>query len=631
MNHHASLQPISKLNAAKDVIMEAPMNQLPPLLPGHVQQRALNSVIYLAVFALLMVGVAAVYRGGIEIAELEVTTMTVTKLPAALLLSFGRMAGSYVASLVFALVLGLLASRSRFGERLILPMLDVLQSVPVVGFFPAAVGFFISIADGSRIGVELAATFLIFTSMAWNMAFAVYEAIKGLPEDQIEAMDSFGISGIRKLTHLYFPATVPRLVYNSILSWSNGWYFLVACEIIAVGPLSYNLPGIGSFLKLAAEQDQLDLILAGLGSLSVLVLLMDYFVWRPASQWSRKFLALPVDPDEDEEEVFLAIPRTWISYFSPLATAAKVMVQVVSRPFQWLAEEVLLPLFWELPVGIISGLLQRLYFWVTPVFRSLNRRLDRLSPRTIAWVSWVPLIALSLGLLFQLTRYIGWPPPDIIRQIPWALMASTLRLLAALALCLVLVLPLTFVIWKKPKLRQTLTSIAQVGASIPAIALFPLFILVAVQNLGGGMEAASILLLVTGMVWYILFNALGGLSTIDEDMIDLARSFGLSGTRTFIRLVLPAMKPALITGTITAWGGGWNALVVAEYINFKGETLSVNGIGALISKTIVDAGDERAMVLCLAVMVAWIILINALVWQRMYREALESNFDEEED
>src|SRR5260370_22738185 len=199
------------------------------------------------------------------------------------------MRGGYVFAVVFAIAYGMMAARGRLWERVMIPAVDIAQSVPGVGFFPAAVYFFVALAHGSRLGVEMAAVFLVFASQAWNMALGVYEAVKTIPEDSKDALESFGGRGWLKFKRLLLPASVPKLVYNSILSWVAGWYFLIACEITTVGPASYRLPGLGSFLWEAAEKGAMFDLAAGLLTLLAIIVVMDLLVWQPLSTWSEKF------------------------------------------------------------------------------------------------------------------------------------------------------------------------------------------------------------------------------------------------------------------------------------------------------------------------------------------------------
>jgi NitT/TauT family transport system permease protein len=565
-----------------------------------------------------------VYRGGVHLVQLKANELSLRDLPGALTLSLLRTIASYAASLVFAFILGLAAARSRLGERLILPLLDTLQSVPQVGFFPAAISFFIGATSGHRIGIELASIFLIFTSQAWNLAFAVYEATKTIPQDHFDAVSSFGVTGSQRFWKLYAPSCVPRLVYNSILSWSNGWYFLVACEIIAVGLIQYNLPGIGSFLARAAEANQVDLVGWGLAALATLILTFDFLFWRPLSIWSERFRQETGPSSGDLETV--RHPE-WVHELSfrlkPVFAAFKVLVQALLFPIAWSLREVLLPLFWDLPAAALSWVGRALYERVAlPSYE----RYARLALR-IAWLQKTLLITVGAGLglaaALLLLRWLAPPWPSIARDIPLSVFASTVRLLIALGISIATTVPLVLLCWDRPRMRQTLTTIAQVGASLPAVALFPLIVLVAVKRLGGGMEIASIALVLTGMIWYPLFICLGGVATIPADLVEAMKALGLTRVQLWKRLVLPAIAPALVTGAITAWGGGWNALVVSEYVKHQGGTYQVLGLGSLLDRAVYELGDQHAISLCVAAMVGWILIVNAFVWKPIYRSIVD--------
>ena len=586
------------------------------LVPRSVLEKTKSSVIYLLLFIGLIFAVTGVYRGGVHLSELKAETVFLPDLPSALLLSFLRMFASYLASLVFGLVFGLLAARTRLGERFILPVLDILQSIPVVAFFPPAITFFIGLSNGHRIGVEMACVFLIFTSQAWNLGFSVYESVKAIPEENEEAVASFGLAQSRRFFRLYLPACIPRLVYNSILSWSNGWFFLVACEIIAVGPVKYNLPGIGSFLARAAEEEQIELVLWGLAALAALILLMDIFVWKPLVVWSGKFKQeATLNQDEEDMGVFRELPKTIASRLSFLTEPLLKVAYAISYPFQWIFKEIVFPLLWDLPAALIFGVWKQVAKPVEPILR-----------RTVKIRSAVGYFALGFLVVlggFYVWNYFKGPLPPVIADLPLGLIYSTLRIAIALFISFLWILPLVFLTWNRPKIRRALTTLAQLGASLPATALFPLIVLVGVRKFGGGMDFATLVLLTFGIQWYVLFNAIGGVATIPSDLIDAARSFGLTPFATFRKLVLPAIRPSLITGAITAWGGGWNALVVSEYISVKDHVMKVKGLGALLSYSVYELGDGKAITLCVAVMVAWILFFNVLVWQPLYHRDLE--------
>lgn len=546
-----------------------------------------RSLIYAACLALLLGAGIALYRGGVHLAQIEANEITVSELPSALALSFLRMAISYAAALIFAFITGILAARSQVGERILVPLLDIGQSIPIVGFFPAVVSVCLAVFNGHRLGVEMAACFLIFTSQVWNLAFAVYEALRSIPEDTQDSVRSLGVTGSLRFIRLYAPACVPRLVVNSVLSWSNGWFFLVASEIIVVGPLHFELPGIGSFLARAAEQDDVPLVLMGLAALTILILFLDQIFWRPASAWARRFHYESVAAESDDHHLRMpAVPKRLLVLFRWFVPLTVPLVWVLRR---------------------IEKLGSPHLFW----------------PRSGTWFGF-GLLGLGASLAVSAAWSVLWPPDiETLKEIPMALFLSTGRLLIALTASIAWTVPLALIVWSRPRLRQSLLTVAQIGASLPAIALFPLFVVVAVRKLGGGMELASLALVMTGMQWYLLFNCLGGVSAIPSDLAQAVYSLGLPTRKVWSRLVIPALTPALLTGVLTAWGGGWNALVVSEYVHFRGEVLKVNGMGALLSQAVYDRGDPKAVAWCLVALTGWILLLNALVWRPLHRTAIE--------
>jgi NitT/TauT family transport system permease protein len=586
------------------------------LVERALLEKTKSSVIYLVLFVALVFMTIGIYKGGVHISSLRAENVFLPDLPGAILLSVMRMTVAYASSLVFAYVFGLLAARTAIGERFILPVLDILQSVPVVGFFPAAITFFIGITNGHRLGVELSAVFLIFTSQAWNIGFAVYESVKAIPIENEEATLSLGLPQSQRFFKLYLPASIPRVIYNSILSWSNGWFFLVACEIIAIGPVKYNLPGIGSFLARAAEEEKLDLVLWGILALVLVILFLDIFIWKPLQIWSARFKQEAIaNQDEEDIGIFLDLPKTIASRLSFITEPLLDILIQFTFPIRWFMREVIFPMFWDLPVAIFSRLIREVTAPIRPVIQR-----SRTFGKAIGYF--------SLGFLVVLGIFYAWnwfkgPLPPVVRDLPQGLLYSTLRILTALGISFAWVLPLVYFTWNRPKLRHALTTLAQIGASIPATALFPLIVLVGVRRLGGGMELGTLVLLTFGIQWYVLFNAIGGAASIPADLIDATKSYGLSPFATFRTLVLPAIRPALITGAITAWGGGWNALVVSEYFTVKDEVVRVKGLGALLSYSVYELGDGRAITLCILVMVAWILFVNLLIWQPLYQQNLE--------
>lgn len=511
-----------------------------------------------------------------------------------------RMSFAYLLAFFFSVFYGYKAATVPKAEGPMIAILDVLQSIPILGFFPVAVFFFVNLFQGSRWGVEMASVLLIFTSMAWNMAFSIYESFKTMPNDLIEAADGFGLQGWLKFRRALFPVCIPRLIYSSMISWAGGWYFLIACEIIAIGSIRHHLPGLGSFLIESVEGGEVGRTLYGLLFLILLIVLLDLFVWRPLSVWGEKF--------KYEFITTAAAPPTsfalqWYRRFR------------VTKGWGRLKEALL---------GPMKMIDPRRYF--PPAGERLVQQTKRM-----VW----PPVRKGFGCLLLATVFllIGWslvllvqglarPLPSEARQIPMALLASFMRLGVAYLLALAWTLPVAFWVGENPHAFRIVTPIAEIGASIPATALFPFFILLAVHVLGG-MNGAAVLLILTGMQWYLLFNLIGGVQNIPGDLKEAAKALGVSKRLYWKRLYLPAVFPSLVTGSITAWGGGWNALIVSEYVVYRREVYAVTGIGAMLDRATYEAGDEQMMLLSLIAMVVTITLLNRFFWRKLYLYAVE--------
>jgi NitT/TauT family transport system permease protein len=526
--------------------------------------------------------------------------VSIEHLPYYAFCSFYRMLAAYVLALAFSIPYGMAAARGRLWERVLIPAVDIAQSVPVVGFFPAAIYFFVALAHGSRLGVEMAAIFLIFTSQAWNMTLGVFEAVKTIPTDSGDALDAFGATGWLRFKRLLMPACVPKLVYNSILSWVAGWYFLIACEIITVGPTHYRLPGLGSFLMEAADHGQNFEMVLGLLTLLAVIVVMDVIVWQPLSAWADKF--------RYEFAATAAEPARSLGMLSALGAIGPWVTR-------WL-RALLLP-----PFRAIGRALE-----AVPRVPALSgegaRRAGRLL-RIFVLSSLVIFFAYSVGVgLVALARLLLRPWPSEVRQIPAATLASTIRMIIAYAISLAWTLPCALAAAESPRFNRFLAPAAEIIGSIPATALFPL-IVVFVIKVTGGMNLASILLILTGMQWYLLFNLLAGVNQVPEDLKEAARAFGLSRFATWRKLVVPSLTPSLITGSLTAWGGGWNALILSEYFVYQGHIYKVTGLGALLDVATYQTGNSTMILLSLLSMVLVVIVLNRLIWRRLYDLATE--------
>ncbi len=514
--------------------------------------------------------------------------------------SFYRMLAAYVLALIFSISYGMAAARNHAWERILIPIIDIAQSVPVVGFFPAAIYFFVALAHGSRLGVELAAIFLIFTSQAWNMTLGVYESQKTIPAESSEALDAFGVSGWLRFKRLLMPASVPKLVYNSILSWVAGWYFLIACEIITAGPNTYRLPGLGSFLMDAADRGSSAQIVAGLLVLLAIIVAMDLIVWQPLSTWADKF-----------RYEFAAAPQTARSLgmldalggVGPAVTRA--LRAMLMPPYRAIARmTAAIP---PLPIDASGPEVKR-------ASRALKIFLAASLAIFFAYVIGVGLVALARALLR--------PWPAEAKLIPLATAESFARMIVAYLISLAWTVPCALAASESPRFNRILAPVAEIVGSVPATALFPVIALFVVR-VTGEMNLASILLLLTGMQWYLLFNLLAGVNQVPEDLKEAARVFGLSRIATWRKLILPASLPSLITGSLTAWGGGWNALIVSEYFVFRGHTYEVIGLGALLQDATYKTGNSTMILLSLLSMVAVVLILNRFLWRRLYNVATE--------
>jgi NitT/TauT family transport system permease protein len=526
-------------------------------------------------------------------------SVSLRRLPYYAFCSYCRMLAAYAAALIFALVYGPTAASSRAAERVLLPAIDIAQSVPVVGFFPAAIYFFVAIAHGGRLGVELAAIFLIFTSMAWNMALGIFESVRTIPADSLEALEAFGASRWLRLRRLILPACVPKLVYNSILSWMAGWYFLIACEIITAGPAHYQLPGLGSFLMSAADKGRSGEMVAGLLVLLAVIVLMDAIVWQPLSNWAEKFRYEFAASSEPMRSLGV------LDAMSAVGPAITRMMRSLLRP----------------PLRSI-----RRAFSSTPPFNpaahpGMVRAANYARIAVLTGFALLLVYAVADGMI-ALVRTLLEPWPAVSKSIPAATGLSILRLLAAYMISLAWTVPCAIAASESQRFARRLTPIAEIIGSIPATALFPL-IVVFVIRITGGMNLASILLILTGMQWYLLFNLLAGVSQIPADLKEAARAFGLSRFATWRKLTIPSMIPSLLTGSITAWGGGWNALILSEYFVYRGQTYQVFGLGALLDNATYQTGSGVMILLTLLSMVLVVVLLNRLVWRRFYDIATE--------
>ncbi|MCM2256181.1 MAG: ABC transporter permease subunit [Vicinamibacteria bacterium] len=501
-------------------------------------------------------------------------------LPAYLALSLLRLLAAYIFALLAALAVGHAAARSPAARRVVLPVLDVLQSVPILGFFPVAVAFFIRVTAGSALGVEAAAVFLIFTCMFWNLAFGVYESLATLPEDVGLAARQLGLRGAARWSRLVLPAVFPNLVYNSLLSWANGFYFLIASEIIAVGPARYTLPGLGSYLAQSVVVGRYDQTVAALLCLLAVTAAMHLLVWGPLETYAERF---HFDESGDRPQV----PRV-----------ARVLMR--SQVVRGLLGRVVVP-------GAEAG------------FRLAGRTLDAIASRRglQAAVALPPLVLAALAVRHGYHTFVDAPLSPALLALPGDLLLSLLRVGFGVGASALLAVPLAALVASRPRLRTPALAVIQVAASVPAAAFFPLIVALVARGLG--LEGAALLLSLSTMFWYVLFNVMGAAATIPREMNEAARSLGLSRLGRLRHVFVPAVLPGLVTGCLTAWGAGWNAMILCEYLVVDGRTYAVRGIGASLDRATYEVADPQVVAASLALMVTLIVAVNRAFWAPLYQ------------
>jgi NitT/TauT family transport system permease protein len=504
--------------------------------------------------------------------------------------SVGRMAAAYILSLVFALVYGRVAAQSRSAERILMPLLDIFQSIPILSFLPVVLLSFSAVLP-EDIAVELASVVLIFTSQVWNLIFAWYQSLITIPKELREASATFRLNGWMRLKTLELPFAANNLIWNSIMSWAGGWFFLMAAEIFTVGERDFRLPGLGTYLQEAANQGDLQAIFWGIAALIVVIVAFDQLLWNPILTWADRFKIEMVESDE---------PLS--SWFYNLMAGSRLVNAFFSRIWQ-----------------PINNRIDALF----------AQRADATTPRESASrsPSWLKYPFAILGLIFVLYgiyTVAGSLAPLPITQ--WAeigvgLLATLFHVVAALVIAVAWTLPVGVLIGTNKRLARFLQPVVQILASVPATAFFPVLVLFLVR-LTGSLTIPAILLMLMGTQWYLLFNVIAGANAIPQDMKHMTTLLQLSCWQRWRTLILPALFPFIITGAITASGGAWNASIVAEYIQFGGETLKTNGIGAVIAEA-TARGDYALLLAATLSMITTVVLINRFIWRRLYRLASE--------
>ncbi len=563
-----------------------------PALPRTPALTLGDGLILLGIATLLYAGARLAFNAPTIVAGPDIS-LSPKALPWYALLSVGRMTAAYFLSLLFSLFYGYAAAHNRTARIILMPLLDILQSVPILSFLPVVLLSFSSILP-TALASELAAIVLIFTSQAWNMTFSFYQSMTTLPMELREAGAIFRFSPWLRFKTVELPFSAIGLIWNSIMSWSGGWFFLMASEIFHVGERDFRLPGLGSYLQTAANAGDRSALLFGLATLILVIILLDQLIWKPLLAWADKFKLEMVESDEPHSSWFL---------------------EVLSR--SWLIEK-FGTLYWN---PFVEKVDQR---WQNSAAASIAPLEESDSNGRPSWG------AITLGILFFLVvLYGGYRAAGLLLSLSasaWlhlaiGLLATFARVAVALFITLLWTVPVGVAIGMNRRLAFLLQPIAQVVASIPATALFPVLLL-ALIHAPGGLNLAAVTLMLMGTQWYLLFNVIAGAAAIPQDLRFTSDLLRFSSVDRWRNLILPALFPYLVTGSITASGGAWNASIIAEHVEFGGRTYETTGIGAMIAEATAN-GDFALLLAGTLGLVVTVVLINRTFWRWLYLIAEE--------
>jgi NitT/TauT family transport system permease protein len=561
-----------------------------PALPRTPAFTFGDGLIVVGLAALLYLGVHLAVRAPDVVLGPEIS-LSPRALPWYALLSTGRMAAAYVLALLFSLSYGSAAARNHTAERVLLPLLDILQSVPILSFLPVVL-LSLSAVLPQRLAAELAAIVLIFTSQTWNMTYSFYQSMKTLPQELREAAAVFRFDPWLRFKVMELPFAAVGLIWNSMMSWSGGWFFLMAAEIFTVGDRDFRLPGLGAYLQTAANSGDIGAVVAGIATLVATIVLLDQLVWRPVLAWADRFKLETVAGERG--------PGSW---FFNLLSRSWILEQVGRRFWQPMAER------WD------ARLRRR---WRGPEAEAGDSRKGT-RPRPIAIALGLSALSLVLYGGLRAAAFLQALSAEEWRQVGSGVVATLLRVGVSLGIAMLWTIPVGVAIGTNRRLAAFLQPVIQVIASVPATALFPVILLVLLRA-PGGLNLAAILLMLMGTQWYLLFNVIAGASAIPQDLRYTTDLLQLSRRDRWRTLLLPALFPYLVTGGITASGGAWNASIVAEHVEFAGAAHATVGIGAVIARATVSGNYALLLAGTLALVIT-VVAINRTFWRWLYRQA----------
>jgi NitT/TauT family transport system permease protein len=506
--------------------------------------------------------------------------------------SIVRMTIAYFLSLAFAVTYGYIAAYNARVEPWMVAVLDILQSIPVLSFLPPVVLAMVSLIPGHQLGIEMAVILLIFTGQVWNLAFSFYSSLKTIPREMQEASRIYRYSNWQRFWQLELPFSTIGLVWNSIVSVAGGWFALIFCETFTMGDRNFQLPGLGSYIQTATYAGDVRALLAGIATVILIVVATDQLVWRPLIAWSDKFKFEQVESADQVTSPILELIRR-----------SKICQTLPGRIWDSVEEPVYRHLAQSKECRVVKPLDET--------------RSSKVSP-----LLWALALAGAMAVCWAAAQ-----AAFMLRDVTWADLrlllegagATFLRVNVALLLSAAWTIPVGVAIGLNPRIARVVQPIAQILASVPATAFFPI-LLMGLVRIGGGLGIGSVALMLLGTQWYILFNVIAGAMSIPSDLREVSSLYHFTRWQRWIKLILPGIFPYLITGMVTASGGAWNASVMAEYSHVKGVTLSTIGLGAQIDAA-TDSGRFSMLLLATIMISLMVVTMNRLVWRRLYHLA----------
>ena len=572
------------------------MNLPHPLARTHVTQRPWPVLIDLGVaacglaifFTIISTGT---YWLGKPVPVVPISH-SISALPVYAFYSVVRISIAYFLSLAFAIGYGYLAAYNPRVEPWMVAVLDILQSIPVLSFLPPLVLAMVALVPGHQMGIEMGVILLIFTGQVWNLAFSFYSSLKSIPREMLEASRIFRYSAWQRFWQLEIPYAAIGLVWNSIVSVAGGWFALIACEMFTMGDRNFQLPGLGSYLQTATVAGDVHALVAGFAVIILIVIATDQLVWRPLIAWSDKFKFEQVEATDRVTSPILELLRRSTLFRSiPGRIAARIEEPIYERLAHSRNARIVHPLDDE----------------------------RKTKPSTVLWTLAIfgfSFVAWGTGHAIIMLKSVTWPDLKLLLE---GAAATFLRVNAALTISALWTIPVGVAIGFNPKLARIVQPVAQVLASVPATAFFPI-LLIGLVKIGGGLGIGSIALMLLGTQWYILFNVIAGAMSIPSDLREVSSLFHFTRWQRWTKLILPGIFPYLITGMVTASGGAWNASVFAEYSHVADQTLQTVGLGAQIDAA-TDTGRFPILLLATIFISLMVVTMNRLVWRRLYRLA----------